>query len=75
MLDAYSPSDELPNIWQARRLDLLARLAPPGNRSRLQREAEDLYRALGQSPPPPEGISRAASAPSFDEANRICRRP
>jgi hypothetical protein len=69
MLDAYSPPDELPNIWQARRLDLLARLAPPDNRSRLQREADDLYRALGQSPPSlPESTSTAASASSVDDA-------
>ncbi|WFU51893.1 ATP-binding protein [Sinorhizobium terangae] len=52
MLDSYSPPAELPNIWQARRADLLVELATPGDRLRLQREATELYRALGQSAPP-----------------------
>jgi len=52
MLDAYSPPAELPNIWQARRADLLVELARPADLPRLQLEAAEIYRALGQSAPP-----------------------
>ncbi|MCK1700644.1 ATP-binding protein [Bradyrhizobium sp. 146] len=69
MLGAHSPADELPNIWQARRLDLLARVAPPEDRSRLHREAADLYQALGLSPPAqPERSSASVPASSLDHA-------
>jgi tetratricopeptide (TPR) repeat protein len=52
MLITYSPPQaELPNIWQARRANLLAKLAAPDDRPRLQREAAALYEALGQPAP------------------------
>jgi hypothetical protein len=51
MLEAYSPPVELPNIWQARRTELLASLAAPADRLRLQSEAVELYQALGQDAP------------------------
>jgi hypothetical protein len=43
-----NPQD-LPSIWQARRLDLLVELASPADRLALQKQAEDMYRLLGQA--------------------------
>ncbi|CCD95598.1 hypothetical protein BRAO375_450004 [Bradyrhizobium sp. ORS 375] len=65
MLGASSPPPELPNIWQARRADLLAELATPDDGPLLQREAAELYQMLGHP------VRDRSAWPSSHETERL----